>query len=61
MLNFVSAYKSIGVSLLSGLGLGIIAVLLFSFLPTATAYASIVLGGIGCLVLAILLFVSKSE
>jgi len=61
MFNFAANYASIGISLLSGLGLGVLAVVLFSFLPKATSYASIALGGLGCFALAIILLMSNSE
>lgn len=61
MFNFASNYASIGISLISGLGLAILAVTLFYFLPTLASYGSILLGGLGCFVLAIVLLISKSE
>jgi len=58
MFNFVAAYESMGVALLYGLGLGLLCILLFSCMPQAMAYISVILGGISCVVLAILLFVN---
>ncbi len=49
MLSFVSAYRSIGVAILTALGLGVIGVVLFSLLPTFTTYLSVILGGLGCI------------
>ena len=61
MFNFASNYASVGISLLTGLGLALLAVVLFYFIPVFTSYVSISLGGLGCFVLATVLLVSKSE
>ena len=58
MFNFVAAYESMGVSLLYGLGLGLLCILLFSCMPQAMAYISVIVGGSCCVALAILLFVN---
>jgi hypothetical protein len=58
MFNFVAAYESMGVSLLCGLGLGLLCILLFSCMPQAMAYISVIFGGISCVGLAIVLFVN---
>ena len=57
MFNFVSAYESIGVALLCGIGLGLVAVILFNLMPSAMAYISIILGGITCIALAVVIVI----
>jgi hypothetical protein len=61
MFNFVAAYESIGVSLLVGMGLGLLAILLFSWLPSGMAYTSIILGAVSCTGLAIVLLVTNAS
>lgn len=58
MFNFVAAYNSIGVSLLCGLGLGLLCILLIGCMPQVMSYISVIVGGGSCVVLAILLFIN---
>jgi hypothetical protein len=61
MFNFVSAYKAVGVSLLCGMGLGLMGILLFSCCAGVTAYLGIILGGLCCVSLATILLITNSE
>jgi polyferredoxin len=60
MYEFVAAYKSIGLAFLVAIGLGVLGVFGFSFIPGIMAYTTIILGGIGSIVFAIYLLASDS-
>ncbi len=61
MFDFVGNYKGIGISLLCGIGLGLLGILLFSVCAYAMTLISIFLGGLSCIGIAILLIITESE
>jgi hypothetical protein len=61
MYEFVAAFKSIGIALLTVIGLGIVGVLGFSCIPGIMAYISIIGAGIGSIVFAVYIIVSTAE
>ena len=60
MYEFVSAYISIGISVLAAIVFGILGVIAFSYFPGPMSYVSIITGGIGCILTAIFLFSAES-
>jgi len=56
MFNFVTAYKSIGISFIAAIVIGIVGILTYSCIPMIMSYASIILGGIVCLIFGSYLF-----
>ena len=59
--KFVSAFRSILYSALCSIGLGIVFLIVTVLLPGFMVYVSIVVGGIGCIVIGVLLMLLKSE
>lgn len=60
MYQFVEAYHSLGISFLSAIGFGVLGILLLSFFPGFMTYASIIIGGVGCILSGIFLFIADS-
>lgn len=61
MYNFVKAYKEVGIAFLVAIGLGIVGVLAFSYLPGIMTYATIIVGGVGSVIFAIYLLAADSS
>ena len=60
MYHFVSAYSSLGIGLLSSLGIGLVGVALFSWIPVGMTYISIVVGALACLGTGIFILITQS-
>jgi hypothetical protein len=61
MYDFTSAYRSLGISALSSLGIGLISIVLFLTVAGCMTYTSIAMGGLGCICIALLLIFNQSE
>jgi hypothetical protein len=61
MFQFVSDFKSIGLSNLAAVVLGLFGLIVFSYFPEIMSYMMIALDGVGCLVSAIVLLILDSE
>ena len=61
MFRFVTCYRSMGIGMLVALGLGIFGVGLLTWLPTAMAFAGIILGGLGCIAVGVFTLLSNHE